>query len=360
MLRRQNVKRPDQHVMEDQSEHLLKSLIPVEWIVRPIAKDYGVDFEVELVDQNIVSGNRIWLQLKATKHCEINTAVFLVRDKYPEDLEVDEKGNVCVSYISFALSTKELHYALQCAFPLLLFVADLEGHDIYWIPIRDEVVGTLSQRNPKWTAQESATLHIPTWNRLSWEKEHNFPGLRWYAHEPARMYAFAIIHHYHHEFQYTGRLSGYEIGDGWIDHGEELELKHSLQLAQKYISASLELDVLFGKHGIDFFKAPLFPFGQPTPGLAIQLEEAVQAACIALEALDKEHYSFIEMSLLIGKVAHGIDLLSTAISAYQGFRQKFLLTEAAAIWRAAAKIHGIEGAPIYPMNRQGHKTTRRR
>ena len=41
------MKRPRQHVMEDASGRLFHSLLPEEWIVRPILKDYGVDFEVE-------------------------------------------------------------------------------------------------------------------------------------------------------------------------------------------------------------------------------------------------------------------------------------------------------------------------
>ena len=40
------------------SETLLGSLLPNAWIVRRIAKDYGVDFEIELVGQEIVSGDR--------------------------------------------------------------------------------------------------------------------------------------------------------------------------------------------------------------------------------------------------------------------------------------------------------------
>ncbi len=165
------------------------------------------------------------------------------------------------------------------------------------------------------------------------------------------MYAFAIIHYYYHEFLYTGRLSGYEIGDGWIDHGEETELVSSLQLAQQYISAALELDVLFGNQGIDFFRLPQIPGYPSTPGLAIQLREAQEATKVALEMLHKEQYSFLGMSILIGHVNHAVNLLSTAISAYQGFRQKFLLTEGAAIFRAALKLHGFEGAPIIPMKR---------
>lgn len=344
------MKRPEQHVIADQSELLLRSLLPAEWIIRSITKDYGVDLEIELVDQELVSGNRIWVQLKGVKQCETRTAKFPVQEQFREELGLDE---LSITYVPFSLDSRELQYSLKCAFPLLLLVADLNQGDVYWLPIRDEVLGSLSQRNPTWTSQQSATLHIPSWNRLSWERESGYPGLRWYAHEPARMYAFAIVHYYHHEFQITGRLSGYEIGDGWIDHGEELELRTSLELAHQYVSAALNIDVLFGVEGIDFFKAPLpLELGR---SLASQLEQAVAAARAALDALERQDYSFGEMATLLGRVSHGIELLSTAISAYQGFRQKFLLTEATALWRAAKDIHGIDGPPTYPIHRQGYK-----
>jgi hypothetical protein len=349
------MKRPKSHVMEDQSALLLRTLLPPEWIVRPVAHDYGVDFEVELVDQDVVSGNRIWIQLKAIQRHESAKAVFPVHDEFKDYLELDAKGKLSVEYIPYPLEAKDLQYALACAFPLLLFLADLDEQEIYWIPIRDEILGTLYQRNPRWEDQKTATLNIPIWNRLSWEGKNSYPGLRWYAYEPARMYAFAIIHYYHHEFGITGRLSGYQIGDGWIDHGEELELKTSLISAQNYIAAALKLDVLFGEQGIDFFRLPIPSEDRLMWGLEFQLEQAVTAAREALVALDKESYTFADMSVLLAKVSHGIELLSTAISMYQGFRQKFLLTEATAVWRAAVKVHGIEGPPINPVHRQGYK-----
>ena len=62
-----------------------EGLLPDEWIVRPIAKDYGVDFEIELVrDQEIVSGNRIWVQLKSVEEAKRVTARFPVADRFPD------------------------------------------------------------------------------------------------------------------------------------------------------------------------------------------------------------------------------------------------------------------------------------
>jgi uncharacterized protein DUF4365 len=61
------MKRPIEHVMEDQAEQLIRQLLPDKWIVRNVPKDYGVDLEIEIVDQDFVTGNRIWIQSKAAK-----------------------------------------------------------------------------------------------------------------------------------------------------------------------------------------------------------------------------------------------------------------------------------------------------
>jgi hypothetical protein len=199
--------------MEDASEQVLKSALPAEWIVRPIAKDYGVDYEIELVDQDVVSGNRIWVQLKSAEKVERRTARYKVADKFP-DLKSDGNGNICAEYVSFSLSIKEIEYSQKCHFPLLLVLVDLSDGEAYWVPIRDEVNHNLNLPEIHRSKQKSATLRIPVWNSLSAERKRDYSGLRWFALEPGRMYAFSILHHFYHEFQYEGRLSGYSIGDG--------------------------------------------------------------------------------------------------------------------------------------------------
>ena len=185
---RMTVKRPRQHIMEDESGRLLTTLIPSEWIVRAIPKDYGVDYEIEFVDQEIVSGNRIWIQMKSVEACKLQTQSYQLGDKFPE-LDTDGDGNLKVNYIPFSIAAKELHYALKCAFPLLLFVADLKQQDIYWLPIRDEIVGSLSHKNPNWSSQKSATLHLPTSSRITpttsqrrqrMRRSRARWGIRWY------------------------------------------------------------------------------------------------------------------------------------------------------------------------------------
>jgi hypothetical protein len=65
LVRLLGVKRPDQHIIDERAQRLLAhQLLPPEWIVRTLPKDCGVDFEIESVDQHVVSGNRVWVQLK--------------------------------------------------------------------------------------------------------------------------------------------------------------------------------------------------------------------------------------------------------------------------------------------------------
>ena len=338
--------------MEDRAESLIRKLLPDEWIVRNVPKDYGVDLEIEMVDKTFVTGNRVWVQSKATNRIEARELKYDVTKwgLTTDDVPDSQGGLYRVSYFPFRIETKELEYALRCPVPLLLFLCDLENEEVYWLPLRDEVLCSIAPATPTWRHQSTATVRVPTWNSLHWESAHGFPGLLWYALEPARLNAFVTLHHYYHEFQYTGRLSGYVIGEGIIDHGEAEELEASLVLAREYVESALSLDVLFGSSGIDFFTTPLPSL--PILPISIQLRAALDAADTVLETLRKKSFDFMSMFQLLGRVSHALNLFSTAISAYQGFRQKFLLHEASVVWRAGSQIHGIEGPPIMPTDRQ--------
>jgi hypothetical protein len=160
------MRRTRQHVMEDASEKVLRRLLPDEWIVRPIAKDYGVDFEIDLVDQEIVSGNRIWVQLKSVEKGKRATARFAVADRFP-DLASDGNGNICAEYLPFSMTMKEINYARRCHFPLLLVLVDLAADDAFWLPIRDEA-GIRDGDPSRFTAaRKSMSLRIPLWNSLT-------------------------------------------------------------------------------------------------------------------------------------------------------------------------------------------------
>jgi hypothetical protein len=67
-------KRVSQHKIEDVSRLMFQLVLPRVWLFRNKDKDYGVDGEVELFDENgKPKGLVFWVQLKATESKEIET-----------------------------------------------------------------------------------------------------------------------------------------------------------------------------------------------------------------------------------------------------------------------------------------------
>ena len=210
------MKRPRQHEIETEAETLLRKLLPTEWVIRNLPKDYGVDFEVELVDSHVVTGKRLWLQLKGTESCKrIQKRLPLLSFEPHDDGMMTRRlvREIDVPTVSFRHETKNLKYALQCPFPLLLFVGDLQENEMFWLPLRDHLELSIYKPEAGWQDQETATVYLPEWNRLTYESQCGHQGLRWYALEPARMYDFAKIHQWAEELQFwETAVEGLAIG----------------------------------------------------------------------------------------------------------------------------------------------------
>ncbi|MDD2506917.1 MAG: DUF4365 domain-containing protein [Candidatus Cloacimonetes bacterium] len=60
-------KRPRTHSLEDESKNKLRLLLPERWAFREKYLDYGIDCEVELIDElRNLTGLMFYVQLKAT------------------------------------------------------------------------------------------------------------------------------------------------------------------------------------------------------------------------------------------------------------------------------------------------------
>ncbi len=226
------MERPRQHVMEDESEHLLKTLLPSNWIIRKIAKDYGVDYEIEIVDDVHVTGMRIWVQLKSKEECTPKTITF---------------NNANVNYFSYPLSTKNAKYALKCGFPLLLFLADLDSKNIYYLNIRDEITEMVFPKNPSWIEQETITLRVPEQNNLVEDAKDCFYDISWFAGEPLLAYKINILTQYHNLYNRIQRFDTVSIGDNFIEGGVVEELIVTFKAIINIINNVWELDERFAK-----------------------------------------------------------------------------------------------------------------
>lgn len=69
------MKRPDQHITETKSQRIFERIVPVEWVFREIKPDYGVDYLVEIFENNLSTGKTFFVQLKGATQ-EIKNNVF--------------------------------------------------------------------------------------------------------------------------------------------------------------------------------------------------------------------------------------------------------------------------------------------
>ncbi|MEQ9105100.1 MAG: DUF4365 domain-containing protein [Rhodothermales bacterium] len=70
-------KRPRSHQIETESQRHFDNRIPLEWVVRPVELDYGIDREVEIFDNEETTGLKFYVQLKATDESSLNKALKL-------------------------------------------------------------------------------------------------------------------------------------------------------------------------------------------------------------------------------------------------------------------------------------------
>jgi Domain of unknown function (DUF4365) len=303
------VKRPDQHIIDERAQRLLGRLLPAEWIVRPLPKDYGVDFEIEIVDQHVVSGNRVWVQLKG------RASVLKQRElSEPHPFWPDRPAPQ--RYVSYSTPTRLLDYALRCGFPMLLSVADLQAESIFWLPLRDEIETNFDHRRPAWRDQGTATLRIPIENSLSHDAEQDWPGLRHYALEPTRQVAFGVMHAIHHQLRYAVNFSPFlQVFSDQVHVNRPDILLMALDFAELGLKRVLALDVVFGDAGVG------------PPSIAQQMRAAIDLCQELRVRVPGASISPMEVGVKVGDISLGIEMISTTIATYEQNRYRWVTFE---------------------------------
>jgi hypothetical protein len=105
-------KRPKQHVIADRAIKLVESVLPDEWIIHRIPEqaDYGVDFDIELVSKEQVSGRVFKAQVRGHE-----MMVWRSTDKFSQRVKEET-----------------LNYWRVIPLPVILFVVDTDAEDVYW------------------------------------------------------------------------------------------------------------------------------------------------------------------------------------------------------------------------------------
>lgn len=101
------VSRTSDHVLEDASRLAVEGLFtPHTWVTRPVAKDYGIDLEIEIFDGGVKTGMTFKVQLKGMAHPD---HIGAFRDLLLDDLAYWNSLDVPVLIIAFDESSGTLY-----------------------------------------------------------------------------------------------------------------------------------------------------------------------------------------------------------------------------------------------------------
>lgn len=207
-------KRTKAHIIGEQGVEILKSHLPVEWVVREYNPDYGIDLSIELFERDsmITKGAHLFFQVKSTDNINRTTLKIPNRSNVEKPPKPVENNIFEIEVIKYTLDTDFLATVerMGSGIPVMLAVVDINTQEVYYLCLSDYIEKILIHEND-YRNQNNKTVYIPIQNTLN---ERGLEVIEWYAKRP-RFYAlFNKIHYQQHELEY---VTQYEISD-YIDH----------------------------------------------------------------------------------------------------------------------------------------------
>lgn len=202
--------RSEQHIIDERGQSLLKSLLPIHWILREYRPDYGLDYALEIFSQPSdgryeTLGEHIFVQLKSVSSVKVLPLKLHWRvnvEKQPEELRKNEVEGY-LETIRFSLETSELMTVerMGVGVPVLLVIADISTSKCYFVCLNDYIDKILIPKHADYTTKGSRTIHIPSMNRIG--SSFGEVALRWYGKRPKLYAAFQRFIFQEAELQYA-------------------------------------------------------------------------------------------------------------------------------------------------------------
>lgn len=139
------MKRPKSHQIDTQAQRILLSKLPPSWVAREQSPDYGIDYEIQVFNNDKPAGVWFRIQLKGKENCR------------------ETEDSIA---ISFETDTIE-YYLSKVPFPVFLIVVLVQKEEIYWLFLQKYANEILKVENPEWMKQDSVTIRIPKTNRYN-------------------------------------------------------------------------------------------------------------------------------------------------------------------------------------------------
>jgi hypothetical protein len=215
------------HIMESDSFKLVESLLPDDWLLRPFNNpDYGVDFVIELFEKrpegySEVLGEYLYVQLKSVEKVESKIEkVYPVGNVAKAKWSEDKSSFTEIEVVKFVIDTNSIFTIQQsgAGISVLLFLADLEARDVYFICVNDYIDKIILPKNPTYVSNENITLTIPKQNCLS-NATVSLTALNFYGKRAKLLAAFSKIHFQKNEISYLFGFKDYPV----MTYRDELE-----------------------------------------------------------------------------------------------------------------------------------------
>lgn len=204
-----------QHIMEDESFHIIKSQLPKNWVLREFNNpDYGVDLIIELFDKkdeevSEVLNEYLYVQVKSVQTLEVKKEkIYPVNNVAKGNWDEDKSEYFDVDVVKFVLDTNSLYsvQALGASVSFILLVVDLSSKDTYFVCLNDYIDKIILPKNINYHKQGSITITIPKLNTLE-NKEISLSALEFYGKRAKLLSAFAKFAYQKNELNY---LLGYK------------------------------------------------------------------------------------------------------------------------------------------------------
>ncbi len=131
------MKRNRQHEIGGQAEAIFRIIVPRAWVVRRQDPDYGIDFLVEIAEQENMTGGEFAAQVKGTEDLQIRDGMVFLE--------------ISVEHLAYYVDKR-----LQ---PVYLIVVDVKKKQAYYLFLQSYALHTL--KNTAWRDKKNITVQIP-------------------------------------------------------------------------------------------------------------------------------------------------------------------------------------------------------
>ncbi len=218
-------RKPESHIIGEEAVKIVKSRLPIEWTIRELTPDYGIDLNIELFEKSSSAGSsritydtlgeHLFVQVKGTK--QINTQKLTVKPR--KNVEVvpigDGSGSgfdeEVIDVVTFDIETSELVTVqrMGAAMPMLLFLVDITSQRLFYVCLNDYIDKIILPEDHDYSLKGSKRIYLPIKNEITHDPE-TISMLRFYAKRSKYYAAFQ-------KFNYQNSSLGYVLDEDLIE-----------------------------------------------------------------------------------------------------------------------------------------------